>query len=172
MLSELIEWNSVLYKLSKLSKLSWLLSPQIFRYLCMSPERFKHLLTLVGPLITKKTTKMREPISVAERLTLTLRMLTSGDDQQSLAFSYCLSRTTVSQILRETCSAIWKALGDIHVGPQSSPDDWREISKEFEDLLNWITVKLPMVQFANANLPTHKIEWKCWRVGLQSSTTY
>ena len=56
--SELIELNSVLYKFSKLS---WLLSPQIFRYLCMSPERFKHLLTLVGPLITKKTTKMREP---------------------------------------------------------------------------------------------------------------
>ena len=151
--SELIELNSVLYKLSKLS---WLLSPQIFRYLCMSPERFKHLLTLVGPLITKKTTKM----------------LTSGDDQQSLAFSYCLGRTTVSHILRETCSAILKALGDIHVGPQSSPDDWREISKEFEDLWNWITVKLPMVQLANANLLTHKIEWKCWQVGLQSSTTY
>ena len=167
--SELIELNWVLYKFSKLS---WLLSPQIFRYLCMSPERFKHLLTLVGPLITKKTTKMREPISVAERLTLTLRMLTSVDDQQSLAFSYCLSRTTVSHILRETCSAIWKALGDIHVGPQSSPDDWREISKEFEDLWNWITVKLPMVQLANANLLTHKIEWKCWQVGLQSSTTY
>ena len=90
----------------------------------------------VQTFVDKKTTKMREPISVAERLTLTLRMLTSGEDQQSLAFSYCLGRTTVSQILRETCSAIWKALGDIHVGPQSSPDDWREISKEFEDLWN------------------------------------
>ncbi|CAH3132254.1 unnamed protein product [Pocillopora meandrina] len=72
----------------------------------MSPERFKHLLTLVGPLITKKTTKMREPISVAERLTLTLRMLTSEDDQQPLAFSYCLGRTTVSHILRETCIGV------------------------------------------------------------------
>ena len=73
---------------------------------------------------------MREPISAAERLTL------SGYDQQSLAFSYCPGWTTVSHILRETCSAIWKALGDIYVRPPSSPDDWREISKEFEDLWN------------------------------------
>ena len=71
------------------------------RYLRMSPERFKHLLILVGPLISKKTTGMREPISAAEHLTLTLRMLASGDDQQSLAFSYRLGRTTVSHILRE-----------------------------------------------------------------------
>ena len=55
-----------------------------FRYLRMSPERFEHLLTLVGPLISKKATKMRELSSAAERLTLTLRMLASGDDQQSL----------------------------------------------------------------------------------------
>ena len=76
------------------------------RYLRMSPERFEHLLTLVGPLISKKATKMRELISAAERLTLTLRMLASGDDQQSLAFSYSQGRTIVNHILRETCSTI------------------------------------------------------------------
>ena len=107
-----------------------------FRYLCMSPKRFEHFLTLVGPLIFKKTTKMRERISAAECITLTLRMLASGDDQQSLAFSYHLGRTTVNHILRETCSAIWKALGDIYARPPSSPDGWREISKGFKDLWN------------------------------------
>lgn len=34
---------------------------------------------------------MRAPISEAERLTLTLRFLVSGDDQESLAFSFQLS---------------------------------------------------------------------------------
>ena len=90
-----------------------------FRYLRMSPERFEHLLTLVGPLISKKATKMRELISAAERLTLTLRMLASGDDQQSLAFSYSQGRTIVCHILRETCSTIWMALRDIYLRPPS-----------------------------------------------------
>ena len=102
----------------------------------MSPDRFEHLLSLVGPLISKKSTRMREPISEAERLTLTLRFLASGDDQQSLAFSFRLGRTTVSHILRETCSAIWKALGEIYLKPPSSPDDWQAISKDFEELWN------------------------------------
>ena len=92
-----------------------------FRYLRMSPERFEHLLTLVGPLISKKATKMRELSSAAERLTLTLRMLASGDDQQSLAFSYSQGRTIVSHIPRETCSTIWMALRDIYLRPPSSP---------------------------------------------------
>ena len=92
-----------------------------FRYLRMIPEMFEHLLTLVGPLISKKVTKMRELSSAAERLTLTLRMLASGDDQQSLAFSYSQGRTIVSHIPRETCSTIWMALRDIYLRPPSSP---------------------------------------------------
>ena len=35
-----------------------------------------------------------------------------------------------------------------------------------------IPVKLPMVQLANANLLTYKIEQRHWRVGLQSGPTY
>ena len=42
------------------------------RYIRMTPERFEHLLSLVGPLVTKVNTKMRQAISAAERLTLTL----------------------------------------------------------------------------------------------------
>ena len=39
-------------------------------------------------------------------------------------------------------------------------------------ILQRITIKSPMVQLANANLPMHKIDYRCERVGLQSSTTY
>ena len=73
----------------------------------MSPDRFENLLSLVGPLISKKSTRMRESISEAERLTLTLRFLASGDNQQSLAFSFRLGRTTVSHIPREIRTTIW-----------------------------------------------------------------
>ena len=47
----------------------------------------------------------------AEWLTLTLRFLASGDDQRSLAFSFQQGKTTVSHILRETCSAFEKLWG-------------------------------------------------------------
>ena len=45
----------------------------------MTPQRFEHLLPLVGPYLQRPTTKMRKPISPAERLVLTLRFLASGD---------------------------------------------------------------------------------------------
>jgi len=41
----------------------------------MAPNRFEHLLTLVGPLIQKETTRFKEPISAPQRLALTLRFL-------------------------------------------------------------------------------------------------
>ena len=50
-----------------------------FRFVRMTPQRFEHLLSLVGPHLQRTTTKMREPISPAERLVLTLRFLASGD---------------------------------------------------------------------------------------------
>ena len=36
-----------------------------FRYIRMTQERFEHLLSLVGPRITKPNTTMREAISAA-----------------------------------------------------------------------------------------------------------
>lgn len=72
----------------------------------MSPETFEHLLRLVGPLVTKAKTVMREPISAAERLTLTIHYLAYGDSQQSMSFSYRIAKSTISSIVRETCSLI------------------------------------------------------------------
>ena len=105
-----------------------------FRYIRMTPERFEHLLSLVGPLITKVNTKMRQAISAAERLTLTLRYLASGDDQQSISFSYRIGKTTVCHIIQETLNAIWKALKDKYVSPPKSATDWKNISRDFESV--------------------------------------
>ena len=58
-----------------------------FRFVRMTPQRFEHLLSLVGTHLQRTTTKMREPISPAERLVLTLRFLASGDLQNWQEFS-------------------------------------------------------------------------------------
>lgn len=105
-----------------------------FRCIHVTPERFEHLLSLVGPLITKTNTRMREAISAAERLTLTFRYLASGDDQQSLSFSYRIGRTTLSHIIQETLNAIWLALKDKYVSPPQSASDWKNISRDFQSI--------------------------------------
>lgn len=50
----------------------------------MSPESFKYLLNVVGPVISKKGT------------------------QQSLSFSFRIAKSTISNIVNETCAAIWE----------------------------------------------------------------
>ena len=72
----------------------------------MGPERFEHLLKGVVPLITKKKCRSRESVTPAERLALTIRYLASGDSQQSMAFNCHLGRTTVCNIVDETCNAL------------------------------------------------------------------
>ena len=103
----------------------------------MSPETFEQLLTMIGPIISKKDTYMREAIGAAERLSLTIHYLAEGASQQSMSFQYRIGRSTVSGIIHETCQAIWEALHEVYLKPPSNKNDWKEISKEFEELWNF-----------------------------------
>lgn len=103
----------------------------------MSPESFDFLLSKVGPLINKQTTRLRQPISAAERLSLTIRYLASGDSQQSMSFSYRMGKATVSNIIQETCQAIWDALNEEYLRPPTSTEEWKNIAKEYMELWNF-----------------------------------
>ena len=102
----------------------------------MSPYRFEHQLSLVAPLMWKKSTKLRSPISDAERLTLTLRYLATGDSQQFQSFNFKIGRSTVSNIIRETRDAIWMQLHATYVSTPKSPQEWKRISEEFSSVWN------------------------------------
>ena len=103
----------------------------------MSPERFEDLLTLVGPFIAKKPCRSRNSISEAERLMVTLRYLATGDSQKSHSFLFRIGKSTISNLLRETCEAIWHALKEKYLNVQSTTSDWLRIAKEFEDEWNF-----------------------------------
>ena len=103
----------------------------------MSPESFDYILSLVSPLISRQTTKLREPISAAERLALTLRFLASGNSQQSMSFSYRVGRQTVSSIIKETCRAIWQVLNEKYLSAPKLPEDWKNIAEQFMQLWNF-----------------------------------
>ena len=86
-----------------------------FRFVRMTSQRFEHLLSLVGPHLQRTTTKMREPISPAERL----------------VFSFRISRAAICTILSETCGKIWQVLSSSYVRAPSTVLEWTKISKEF-----------------------------------------
>lgn len=105
-----------------------------FKFLRMSPERLERLLGLVAPFITKKKCRSRETLSPAERLVVTIRYLATGDSQQSQTFNFRLGKSTVCNIVRQTCQGIWDALNVAFVKPPTSAEEWSNIARGmFED---------------------------------------
>jgi hypothetical protein len=102
----------------------------------MSPESFDYLLSKVGPAIRKKETRTRQAIEPAERLALTIRYLASGNSQQSMSFAYRMGRTTVSNIIQETCSAIWDAFSETYLRPPRTSEQWKKIAEDFNSFWN------------------------------------
>ena len=109
-----------------------------FRYFRMTPETFDILLRLTVPIIQKKVTKMREPISVDQRLLVILRYLTTGDAHTTIAANYRMSPTTVGRIISETCNALWEKLTEAgHIRTTSTASAWKKIARDFEDRWNF-----------------------------------
>lgn len=109
-----------------------------FRYFRMTPGTFEILRRLTGPTIQKKVTKMREPVSVDQRLLVTLRYLTTGDAHTTIAANYRMSPTTVGRIISETCNSLWDKLKEAgHIRTPSTAHAWKKIAKDFEDRWNF-----------------------------------
>lgn len=53
---------------------------------------------------------MRQAISAEERLAVTLRYLATGDNFRSLRYVFKMSDSTISEIVHETCIAIYTQL--------------------------------------------------------------
>ena len=102
----------------------------------MTPETFEILLRLTAPIIQKKVTKMRQPVSADQRLLVTLRYLTTGDAHTTIAANYRMNPTTVGRIISETCNALWDKLKEAgHIRIPSTASDWKKIARDFE--LRW-----------------------------------
>nr|XP_012233675.1 PREDICTED: putative nuclease HARBI1 [Linepithema humile] len=102
-------------------------------YFRMSTMQYEELLAIVGPHLEKQYV-VREPISAAERLTLTLRFLAAGDSMSSMTYQYLVGLTTVSNIITTTCKIIWEHLCPLVLPSQLFEDDWRNIAEDFEDI--------------------------------------
>ncbi|XP_042913196.2 uncharacterized protein [Parasteatoda tepidariorum] len=107
------------------------------RFLRMDTEIFEILLQKVEPLIVKQSTVMSIAIPAAERLAITLRYLTTGETQSSIAFNSCVAQNTISGIIPTVCTAITDVLKDDYMKVPTCEDEWKKIAADFRTLWNF-----------------------------------
>lgn len=92
--------------------------PELFKnFIRMKAADFDLLVDLVQPLIERQDTRtrFRKAISAAERLALTIRFHATGDDYDSLMFLFRMSKSSISNIILETCQALYDTLKDKYI---------------------------------------------------------
>ena len=57
-------------------------------------------------------------------MVVTIRYLATGDSQQSQSFNFRLGKSTVCQIIKETCDGIWNALNETFLYAPQKKEDW------------------------------------------------
>jgi hypothetical protein len=109
-----------------------------FDYFRMNKTTFQELLGMVGADIEKKATKMRNPISAAERLCMTVRFLSTGQSQQEIAQAYRHSPASLATIIPETCAAIWERIREKnYITCPSTHAEWKNIAHGFDQKWNF-----------------------------------
>ncbi|XP_063221343.1 uncharacterized protein LOC134530450 [Bacillus rossius redtenbacheri] len=106
-------------------------------YLRMDEQSFQKLKRVVESRIKKKSTNMRQSISVEKRLSVTLRFLATGETYQSLSFAYRITASTLSGIIPSTCRAIYDALKDDYLKVPNTTEEWSKVSRDFYDQWNF-----------------------------------
>ncbi|CAL9695322.1 unnamed protein product [Knipowitschia caucasica] len=94
----------------------------------MNVEELEFVLNKVAPLITKQDTNMRLSISAKERLVLTLRFLATGESFTSLNFQFRVGKSTISQIVSETCEALYRVLAKDYLKTPTTEEEWLDIA--------------------------------------------
>ncbi|XP_064479250.1 uncharacterized protein LOC135392472 [Ornithodoros turicata] len=107
------------------------------RYIRMDVSTFEHLLNLVRPQIQRQDTNFREAISPEERLSVTLRLLATGESFHSLGFQFRMAHNTVAGIVLEVCRALYAVLKSQYLKVPTTEDEWKKVAMAFEDAWNF-----------------------------------
>ena len=81
-----------------------------FHYFRMSKVRFDQLLAKLLPVLDTHAPTHSLPVDPLVRLAVTLRILSTGDSQSTVAMSFRIGHATVNKILYETCDIMWSVL--------------------------------------------------------------
>nr|XP_055056158.1 uncharacterized protein LOC129440693 [Misgurnus anguillicaudatus] len=106
------------------------------RYFRLSRAQFDELLSRVGARITLQDTNYRRSIPAAERLSICLRFLATGDSFRTIASSFRVGVATVCKIVPQVVTAIWDCLVEDYMAVPTT-DTWRSIAEEFQERWNF-----------------------------------
>ncbi|XP_077277015.1 uncharacterized protein LOC143905464 isoform X3 [Temnothorax americanus] len=107
------------------------------RCLRMTPDMFEDLVEKLSPLIKRQDTHLRQSISPAERLAVTLRHLATGESQESLSYHFRLGQSTISGIIKDTCRALISVLQEKHLKFPDSELAWKVIAHDYMQRWNF-----------------------------------
>ena len=101
--------------------------PGFTNYMRMTPEFFEMIKTRLEPHLARQATNYRAPISVGEKLALTIRYLATGESYTSLSCQFRVGRSTISKFLPEVCRARMSSPESTSnvLLPQMSGKNWR-----------------------------------------------
>ena len=105
--------------------------PGFTNFMRMTPEFFEMIKTRLEPCLAKQATIYRAPISVGEKLALTIRYLATGESYTSLSCQFRVGRSTISKFLPEVCRAIQDEFTREYLRCLITPDEWKELETEF-----------------------------------------
>ena len=118
--------------------------PGFTNYMRMTPEFFEMIKTRLEPRLARQATNYRVPISVGEKLALTIRYLATGESYTSLSYQFRVGRSTISKFLPEVCRAIQDEFTREYLRCPTTPDEWNELEREFR--IRWNVPREPLME--------------------------
>ena len=97
----------------------------------MTPQFFEMIRTRLEPHLARQANNYRAPISVGEKLAITLRFLATGESYTSLSCQFRVGRSTISKFLPEVCRVMQDEFNREHLKCPTTPDEWKELETEF-----------------------------------------
>ena len=87
--------------------------------------------------IERQDTHLRKAIPADMRLAITLHHLAEGASFSSIKYHWRLGKSTTREIVYDTCEAIWTELFPIDLKAPSTEQEWKNISRGFEERWNF-----------------------------------
>ena len=84
----------------------------------------------IAPLITKKTSMMRQPIDPEIKIAITLRFLATGESYVSLMYQFRVHSSTISKFIPVVCNKIYETFKERFLRLPDTTEEWEIIEHE------------------------------------------